>query len=332
MKKFAPTVVAGVIVLSACTQPPASNSTANAPYPTANVGVTITNTTNPFFKSAYDAYKAEGVANPSLTVMVEDSNNDQALQYKQYDEMIAKGAKALVINLADVKEGEAVIKKYCEQVALVFFNRSPDEKALANCKNAYFVDGDAVQGGILQGLKVLELWKQNPTWDKNGDGKIQFGMLEGLQGHAGAMARTKWAIGTMENYPSLGLPVQEVFHNYANFNADKTKEVVTEWLASPDFANLEVILANNDTMAIAAAETLKASGYKLPIFGIDATTQGLDAVKAGDITATVLNDAVAQAKTSLRLAANLASGAEPLSGIEYKMEYKTIKVPYQEVQ
>lgn len=333
MKKFALSTLVGAIALTACTPPPSTTTTnANAPYPTANVGVTITNTTNPFFKSAFDVYLAEGQENPSLTVSVEQSNNDQTLQYSQYDAMINKGAKALVINLADVSQGEAVINKYCNKVGLVFFNRNPGEKALANCASAYFVDGDATQAGVLQGLKVLELWKQNPNWDKNKDGKIQFAMLEGIPNHAGAMARTKWAIGTMQNYPALGLPVQEMFKDYGMFDKEKSKEVVTKWLADPHFGEVEVLLANNDGMAIAAAETLKASGIKLPIFGIDATSEGLAAVKAGDLTATVLNDSATQARVSLRLAANLAAGADPLSGISYKMEYKTIKIPYQEVK
>lgn len=104
------------------------------------------------------------------------------------------------------------------------------------------------------------------------------------------------------------------------------------WTALPEFEKVEVVLANNDNMALGASAALKNKGIKLPIFGIDATADGLAAVKAGDITATVLNDATAQAKTSLRLAANLASGTEPTAGIEYRMQYKVIFVPYQEVK
>lgn len=320
------------LTLGACKQAPSSVDKPVSPYPTANVGVTITNTVNPFFKSAFDTYQAEASANSALTLTLENANNDQAVQYAQYDAMIAKGAKALVINLANPAEGEAVVQKYCGKVGLVFFNRNPGDKALASCEKAYFVDGDAIQGGVLQGLKVLELWKNNPTWDKNGDGKIQFATIKGIPGHAGGKARSKWAIGTMENYPSLGVPVEELFTEFASFDKEKSRILVTGWISDPNFANVEVILANNDTMAVGASEALKAAGLRVPIFGIDATPEAINAIKAGDMTATVLNDAVEQAKVSLRLAANLASDAPPLDGIAHKLEYKTIKIPYQEVK
>lgn len=332
MKKRAlPSLVLAVLGLTACQETDTAETVADT-FPTATVGVTLSNTTNPFFKAAYDAFEAEGQAHSALTLALNVANDDQATQFAQYDKMIADGAKALVINLADVTQGMEVVSRYCDKVGLVFFNRSPSDKALATCPNAYFVDGDATQAGVLQGLKVLELWKQNPDWDKNKDGIIQYAMVEGIPNHAGAMARTKWAVGTLENYPNLGVPVEKVLQDYAMFNKDKATELMDVWTALPEFEKVEVVLANNDNMALGASAALKNKGIKLPIFGIDATADGLAAVKAGDITATVLNDATAQAKTSLRLAANLASGTEPTAGIEYRMQYKVIFVPYQEVK
>ncbi|WP_348637080.1 galactose ABC transporter substrate-binding protein [Moraxella lacunata] len=267
-----------------------------------------------------------------MTAFLNNANDNQDVQNQQIEEMISQGAKALVINLADVNQGGAIIGKYCNQVALVFFNRNPGDKALAKCQNAYFVDGDATQAGVLQGLKVLELWKENPDWDKNKDGKIQFAMLEGLVGHAGAQARTKWAISTMESYPELGIPVESVFHEHAMFNKEIAKETVSRWALSPAFGRVEIILANNDAMALGASGALSERQINLPIFGIDATSEALDAIKADRMTATVLNDATNQAKVALRLASNLAADVSPLNGIDYRMEYRVIQVPYQEVQ
>lgn len=301
-------------------------------YPQATVGMTVANVQNPFFKAFYEAYEADSKTHASITAFINNANDSQDTQNQQIEEMLGKGAKALVINLADVSTGEAIIGKYCNKVPLVFFNRNPGERALAKCPTAYFVDGDAVQAGVLQGLKVLEYWKQNPNWDKNKDGKIQFAMLEGLVGHAGAQARTKWSISTMQNYPQLGIPVESVFQEHAMFNKGLAKEMVLKWSADPNFARVEVLLANNDAMALGAVEALESQQVKLPVFGIDATTDAMNAIKSGQMTATVLNDAAAQAKVALRLAANLAAGVEPLTGIDYRMEYRIIQVPYQEIK
>lgn len=322
-------LVLGSLLLSACSSNQMNGSTQEESYPKTTVGVVVSSIdTNPFFQSAYKSYEEVGKTEPNLTLLLESSNNDQPSQDNQLESMKSKGAKAFVINLVDVKRGPEVIKKYCNQIPMVFFNRNPGEKALADCANAYFVDGDASQAGVLQGLQILEHWKKNPAWDKNGDGVIQFAIVEGIPGHAGAMARTKWSIGTMQNYPSLGVPVQEIFKDYAMFQTSHAKDVVSGWIAQPQFSQVEVILANNDSMAIGVIEALKENGIKLPVFGIDGVQDANNAIKSGDMVATVFNDYDSQAKTALRMAANLAEGRPPMSGIEYKMNYKVVQVPY----
>lgn len=325
----------GGMYLTACstaTQPNATTAGV-AQYPFSTVGMSMSSIeNNPFFQGAYQSYETEAKNQPNLTLLINHANNDQATQDKQLDEMVTKGAKALVINLVDVNQGKAVINKYCGKVGLVFFNRNPGDKHLASCPTAYFVDGDATQAGVLQGLKVLETWKNNPNWDKNKDGVIQFAMLEGIPNHAGTMARTKWSIGTMQNYPSLGIPVEKVFQDYGMFNANKAKDLLDTWTTLPDFAKVEVILANNDSMALGAVQSLKEKGIKLPIFGIDATQDALKSIQAGEMTATVINDFESQAQTSLRLASNLSAGVDPLQGIEYKMVHNIIQVPYKETK
>lgn len=323
-------LLTSAVLLGACSN--SMDQVQMSDYPQSTVGLTISNTQNTFFKAFYDAYETEVAAQSSVTAFLDNANNDQEAQNQQIETMISKGAKALVVNLVDVNQGEVVIQRYCDKVSLVFFNRSPGDKALAKCQNAYFVDGDATQAGILQGLKVLDLWKKNPSWDKNQDGKIQFAMLEGLVGHAGAQARTKWSMSTMENYPTLGVPTELVFHEHAMFNKDVAKGVVGQWILNPEFARVEVVLANNDAMALGAAEALSEKQINVPLFGIDATSEALEAVKSGRMTATVLNDAKNQAKVALRLASNLAAETDPLNGMDYRMEHRIIQVPYQEVQ
>lgn len=303
-----------------------------ATYPTATVGVSMSGiATNAFFKDMYNSFKADGGTHRSLTMLLDEANNDQNVQNKQLDDMVAKGAKALVVNMVDIKTAPEFVKKYCDKnIPVVYINRNPGDKLLASCKTAYFVDGDANQAGVIQGLKVLENWKKHPEWDKNKDGIIQYAMLQGIPNHAGAMARTKWSVGTMQNYPSLGVPVQKVFQDYAMFNQDKANELMEAWIAKPEFANVEVILANNDNMAIGAIDALKKHNIKLPVFGIDAGEAGKNLVKSGDMVATVFNDYDNQAKVALRMAANLADQKPVTDGVDYRMEYKVVNVPYQD--
>lgn len=302
-------------------------------YPTAKVGVTVSSIeTNPFFQSAYKAYENEGKENSSLSLILDSAANDQNKQNEQIESMLKNGAQALVINIVNVKDAPQLLDNLCKKrIPAVFFNRSPGDKSLASCDSAYFVDGDAVQAGVLQGLQVLNAWKEHPEWDKNRDGVIQYAMIEGIPGHAGAMARTKWSISTMSSYPELSVPVQGILQDTAMFQTKVAEELMTKWIGQPEFSKVEVILANNDSMALGVISALKEHNISLPVFGIDGSPPALAAVKAGDMAGTVFNDAATQAKTSLRMAANLAAGRPVLEGTGQEMEYQVVKVPYQNI-
>lgn len=322
--------ISSITLLSACSN--SDNSQKSVALPETTIGATISSIeTNPFFQGAYKTIQTVGEQQKQVTILLENSNDSQQVQYEQLEHMKNKGAKAFVINLVDVGEGEKVIKKYCGQIPLVFFNRSPGDKALANCEHAYFVDGDASQAGVLQGLQILENWKKHPEWDKNKDGIIQFAIVEGIPNHAGAMARSKWAIGTLQNYPSLGVPVQKIFSEHAMFQTAIAKDVVKRWITQPQFSQVEVLFANNDSMAIGAIEALKEANKKVPVFGIDGTDAANNAIKKGDMVATVFNDYDNQAKVAVRMATNLAAGLPVMTGIEYKLHYKVVQVPYQDL-
>lgn len=323
----------GLLGVGACSPDAEKKSAQNVAYPQATIGASVSSIeTNPFFQNMYRSMEKVGKEESSLTLLLDSAANQQDKQNTQLDDMIGRGAKALVVNLADVKFGADMVKKYCDQkIPVVYINRSPEAKALANCDTAYFVDGDAAQAGVLQGLQVLKAWKSNPAWDKNQDGVIQYAMVEGIQGHAGAMARTKWSVGTMENYPNLGMRVEKVFQDYANFQTVAAKELLSKWIAEPHFAKVEVILANNDSMALGVLEALKENNLNVPVFGIDGSKAALEALTAGKLSGTVFNDFDGQSRTAVRMAANLAAGKPVLEGVPHEMEYRIVKIPYQDI-
>lgn len=322
-------LVVASLLLSACSK--SENDTSNSAYPKTQVGVAVsTIETSAYRDGFYNYAKSVGESQSNLAVMVDQAGNDQATQNKQIEDMINKGAKALVINMVDITQGEELVNRYCGKVPMVFFNRSPGEKVLANCEKAYFVDGDPAQAGVLQGLEVLKHWSKHPEWDKNKDGKIQFALVKGIPGHFSGKARSQWAVGTMENYPSLGVPVQEIMSDFGLFQALETKNIANRWVLNPSFSQVEVILANNDTMALGVVEVLKERNLKVPVFGIDASADGLKAVERGDMVATVFNDYKLQTETALRMASNLAADLPVDQNLPFKLDYKTVYVPFKE--
>lgn len=313
-----------------------TQTTPNQELPPTTVGITIArnDVNSPFLQKMYDTAKKTGENTPNVTLFVNEAQGDLQIQYTQLDKMIAEGAQALIINIADTDRHieevtQEIMDKYCNKVPLVFYNTRIGEKAMAGCPNAYMVLSDTAQGAITQGLTVLEYWEKNPTWDKNGDGKIQLALMDALPPDAdGIKGRGDWAISTIQSYPVLGKNIEVLFRGVGIFQTHLAEEVVSEWVKSPDFANVELIVASSDSMAYGVANILKQNNLKLPIFGLDGLPQTEQAIKDGDLVASVGIDFDKEMEVAVRLAANLANKQDPLLALDYRMENRVMKIPY----
>ncbi|SPY32494.1 D-galactose-binding periplasmic protein [Pasteurella canis] len=123
---------------------------------------------------------------------------------------------------------------------------------------------------------IAKHWKANPAYDLNKDGKIQYVLLKGEPGHPDAEARTKFVI---EELNSKGIQTEQLFIDTGMWDAALAKDKMDAWLSSSKAAQIEVIIANNDGMAMGALEATKAHGKKLPIFGVDALPEVLQLIK-----------------------------------------------------
>ena len=88
------------------------------------------------------------------------------------------------------------------------------------------------------------------------------------------------------------------------WDAAMAKDKTDAWLSSSKANDIEVIISNNDGMAMGALEATKAHGKKLPIYGVDALPEVLQLIKKGEIAGTVLNDGVGQAQAVVDLSSN----------------------------
>jgi ABC-type sugar transport system substrate-binding protein len=73
----------------------------------------------------------------------------------------------------------------------------------------------------------------------------------------------------------------------------------------------DVVICNNDEMALGCVEALKAAGIDLsaiPVVGIDATAMACESVKNGEMAATVFQNAAAQGQVAMEYAIKAAKG------------------------
>jgi len=253
---------------------------------------------------------AKAVGEDKLDYSIQDGQGDQSKQNDLIDQFLTNGATSLALNMVEPASAAVVIgKAQAKNVPIVFFNREPDAAEMAKFAKAYYVGAKAQQSGIYQGEIVAEYWQANPGADKNKDGKLQYVMLLGDPANTDAKYRTEFSIKAVE---AAGITIDKLAEDTAMWQTGEAQNKMQAWLSK--FGDrIEVVFANNDAMAIGAINALKAAGYFqgakfMPVVGVDAIPEALDALELGTLLGTVLNDAKRQGQATFDLAWTLAQG------------------------
>ena len=290
------------------------------------IGVTIYKYDDNFMSLMRKEINKEAKALNDVELLMNDSQNAQSIQNDQVDVLLSKGVKALAINLVDPAAAPTIIgKAKPDNIPVVFFNKDPGAKAIGSYENAYYVGTDPKESGIIQGDLIAKQWKANPALDLNKDGKIQYVLLKGEPGHPDAEARTKYVV---EQLNAKGIQTEQLFIDTGMWDAAMAKDKVDAWLSSSKANEIEVIISNNDGMAMGALEAARAHGKQLPIFGVDALPEVLQLIKNGEIAGTVLNDGVNQGKAVVNLANNLSHGKPATEGTKWELKDRVVRIPY----
>ncbi|KUE78535.1 galactose/glucose ABC transporter substrate-binding protein MglB [Aeromonas schubertii] len=302
-------------------------TTASAALAETTLGFTVYKYDDNFMSVVRKAIEKEAAAYPDIKLLMNDSQNDQSKQNDQIDVLIAKGVKALAINLVDPAAASVVIEKArIDEIPVVFYNKEPSAADLASYDKAYYVGTDSKESGIIQGQLIAKHWKAHPEWDLNKDGQIQFVLLKGEPGHPDAEARTTYVIKTLNDG---GIKTEQLHLDTGMWDTAMAKDKMDAWVSGPNANKIEVVIANNDAMAMGAIESLKAAGKSsIPVFGVDALPEALALVDSGAMAGTVLNDAGNQARATFDLTRNLAEGKAAGEGTQWQIVDKVVRVPY----
>ena len=279
------------------------------------------------FKEELQSFESDDL---EVTVTVRDAAGSQRTQDDQVKEMLDAGCNVLCVNLVDRADPSEIIDLARERdIPIIFFNREPVAEDLMQQDGLYYVGAEAEESGIMQGELAVDAIRQNDRIDRNKDGKIQYVVLEGEAGHQDAIIRTENAVETLK---SNGIALEKLSYQIANWNRAQAQNRMEQMIGQ--YQNkIELVLANNDDMALGALDAYRKLNYTesaLPVFfGIDGTDVGLQAVRDGKMAGTVYNDKEGQAEAMAKLAVAAATG-EGMEDIEFENE-KYIYLPYQKV-
>ena len=284
-----------------------------------------------------------------------DAGSMQTTQTEQVDVSITKGTSLLAVNVVDTGSSDAasaiVDKARAAGIPLIFFNRSVTDEVIGKYDKCVFIGTDYEAAGVLQGEMIGDyLIKNFKEVDLNGDGRISYVMFKGQQGNKEAEARTKYAVEKCnEKLAEAGLSALEFYDpkntqgylvdqngNWSNAAANDYMKTILSAHSEAGGNMVELVIANNDEMALGALAALEEAGYNrsgahhVPVFGVDATDAARAKIEAGAMTGTVKQDAVAMAEAIAKTAENLLNGRSAFEGIENVevVGEKRINIPY----
>ena len=284
-----------------------------------------------------------------------DANGSQTTQTEQIQTAITKGASVLVVNIVDASSDDAtqaiVDMAKNANTPLVFFNRSVSEEIVSAYDKAAYVGTDYTQAGHMQGEMIGNYLVANyDAIDLNGDGVISYVMFKGQEGNAEADARTQYGVEDADAVLTGAGKAQLSFYDANNtskylvdqngaWSAAQGQDYMQTILAQYSEANsnmVELVIANNDDMALGAIAALQAAGYNngtgktIPVFGVDATDAAKEKIADGSMTGTIKQDAEGMANAISTITQNLASGKATFEGIDSANVVGTwrVNIPY----
>ena len=351
MKKLVAILLIAALALSmvACssastTAPAATEATDAAAAETAAADTSVNATV--IWRAFDDQYQsgfriimqAEADKMTGIALDMQDGENDVTKTTNKLEAALTKGTDAVAICAPDTESTNSLMLK-CkdESVPVVFFNMMPTEDTMNAYDKAWYVGAEASESGAMCAQALINYWNANKTVaDKNGDGKLQLVVLQGEIGNNDVILRTAAYEDTLK---AQGIDYEIVAMDTANWDKGQALDKMNAWITAFGIDGIEGVLCNNDGMAMGAVQAALNNGYNtgdpakfLPIVGIDATVEALQAMKDGSLLGTVLNDRTNQSIAVINVLKAAVAGTpvtEDVVGVPCKVDGKYIWIPYQ---
>lgn len=265
---------------------------------TTKIGMSLSTLNNPFFVQMKEGAQAEA-KKAGVDLTVTDAQNDASQQTNQLQNFTGEGMESIIVNPVDSDAvGPAVRGANKSDIPVIAADRGVNK-----AKAATLVASDNVAGGKLAAKTLAE--------KLGGKGKIV--TLQGVAGTSASRERGKGFAEGIKEYPGIKVVASQP----ADFDRTKGLDVMTNLMQSNPGIN--GVFAENDEMALGAAKALgNKAGKSVSVVGFDGTPDGLKAVEAGTLYASVAQ----QPKELGRIAVQNA-----VKAMRGKKVDETVKVP-----
>lgn len=239
--------------------------------------------------------------NNGVDLEIKHAGNDSSKVIQCVEQAKAEGRDAAIVNVAYSDDVRACVEA-AGDMNLVFVNRLPEESDYELLgDNIIGVASDEKLAGTFQGEYLADYFKNKGQTD------VRYLMLQGPMDLSHSVIRSQKPLEVMKE---AGLNPVEVTTISANYNRAEAQSGVDTFL-SKDGAEFDCIISNNDAMALGAIQALENNDIdpaSIPIVGIDATADAVNAIMDGKMSMSVFQSAAGQAEAAVRIAKNLVDG------------------------
>jgi len=224
-----------------------------------------------------------------VTVNIVDAQDDAATQLDHVENFVSQGVSAIIVVPYDTSAAQPLADAAkAANIPIVFVNRNP------SIADVPYVGSQSLVAGVLEMTELAKL--------AGGQGNVV--ILQGQVSNEAAVLRTQGCNDVVAQNPGM----QVVATQAGDWDRAKGQSITENWIQSG--REFTVVCANNDEMALGAINALKEANLLESVFvgGVDATSEALAAMQAGELEVTVFQDAQGQGAGGVDAALNLIQG------------------------
>ena len=293
--RLAAVTIVGMLALAACSSDTGTEGSTvggtDAAPSEVRLGLALSTLNNPFFVSLRDGAQA-AADEAGVELVVTDARDDATQQADQVQNFSAQQLDAVLINPVDSDAAGAMLAPLVQSGTPIV----AVDRAVNGAEVDSFIASDNVAGGKLAAEALAAAIGET--------GKVIV-----LQGVAGTSASRERGQGFSEGIAAFP-NIEVVAMQPADFDRAKGLDVATNLLqANPDVVG---IFAENDEMALGAIQALGSrAGTDVFVVGFDGTDDGVAAIDAGTLYASIAQQPEALGRAAVEAALALVAG-EPV--------------------
>jgi ribose transport system substrate-binding protein/inositol transport system substrate-binding protein len=272
LTKLVTLAAAAALLLTGCAEGGGAGETGGASD--GKIALIMSHMTNEFTTTVASAAEAKG-EELGYEVTVFDSGQDASTQVSQIEQAVSQGYDGILVEPVStdgVVPGLSAANEAGVPIATIVQKASQQDLAAA------YIGGDEVAAGKLQMEQAIEAI--------GGEGKIA--VLYGPMGSDAQIARNDGYEQALADYPD----VEVVFDKTANWVTAEALTLVENWFSTG--TEIDAIVAQNDVQ----------------VFGIDATSDGIDSINADGMVGTVSQDTAGIGELGVETMVQLIDGEE----------------------